>query len=205
MNYNIIADQKTVETALASLKNNGYEVTRVNTKTEALNEIKRIIPEGASVMNGSSTTLQQIGYMDYLAEGKHGWIDLHSAVTQENDPEKRAALRKKSVSSDYYLGSMHAVTEQGEFIVASNTGSQLPHIAFTSPNLVFVVGTQKIVPSLSAAMDRLETYVFPLESDRSMKAYGVQSKINKVLIMKGESPVMKRRIHIILVDEVLGF
>lgn len=205
MNYNTPADQKTIEATMSSLANNGYAVTHVKTKTDALDEIKRIIPHGASVMNGSSTTLQQIGYTEYLSKGNHGWTDLHAAVTNENDAAKRATLRKQSVTSDYYLGSMHALTTQGEYIVASNTGSQLPHVAFTSDNLIFVVGTQKIVSSLAAGMDRLESYVFPLESDRSIKAHGVPSTINKILIMKGENPMIKRRVHVILVDEALGF
>ncbi len=205
MDYTIKATRQIIDATLTSLTNNGYNATLVNTKSEALDTIKQIIPKGASVMNGSSTTLQQIGYMDYLSGGAHGWIDLHAEITRENDPIKRGALRKQSVSSDYYLGSMHALTQTGEFIVASNTGSQLPNIAFSSETLIFVVGTQKIVPTLSSAMDRLETYVYPLESDRSMKVYGVPSKINKVLIMKGENPMLKRHVHVILVDEVLGF
>lgn len=205
MNYTTIANQQSIDITLSSLKNNGYETTVVKTKSEALETIKKSIPQGASVMNGSSTTLQQIGYMDYLSEGKHGWLDLHTAVTNENDPKKRTALRKQSLISDFYLGSVHALTQQGEFIIASNTGSQLPHVAFSSQNIILVIGTQKIVSSLSLAMDRLETYVFPLESDRSMKVYGAPSKINKILIVKGENPMMKRRVHIILVEEPLGF
>ena len=139
-------------------------------------------------MHGSSTTLQQIGYMQYLETGTHGWNDLHTVITKENDPAKRAALRNQSVSSDYYLGSVHALTERGEFLIASNTGSQLPHIAFTSPNLIFVVGTQKIVPSLMDGMRRLED----IAQSESTKAYGNSATIN--IIERRESNA-ERRIH----------
>jgi len=56
---------------------------------------------------------------------------------------------------------VHALTEEGEFIVALNTGSQLPHIVFSSLNLILVVGTQKLVPDMENAMKRLENYVVP--------------------------------------------
>lgn len=50
-------------------------------------------------------------------------------------------------------------------------------------------------------MDRIEKYVLPLENERAMKAYGVGSAINKVLIVNKE--VIPGRIHIILVKEKL--
>lgn len=205
MKYNSIASQKSVNDTVSALQTKDIDARTVETKAEALKIIKQMIPKGASVMHGSSKTLEEIGYWDYLKEGTHGWNDLHQAVTKESDPAKRAELRKKAITSDYYLGSVHALTEAGEFIIASNSGSQLPHVAFTSPNLIFVVGTQKIVPTLSDAMKRLEEYVLPLENERMQKLYGVPTAVNKILIFKGENPALRRRIHFILVKETVGF
>lgn len=205
MKYNKLAIQESIKSTVSALQQKGYEVTAVGNKAEALEKIKKIIPLGASVMNGSSMTLEQIGYTAYIKEKIHGWIDLHKFITDETDPVRRASLRKESVSSDYYLGSVHAMTEQGEFLVASNTGSQLPHIVSTSSNLVLVVGTQKIVPTLSTAMTRLEEYVIPLENEHMKALYGMGTQLNKIVIFKGENPMMKRHIYIILVNEILGF
>src|SRR3990167_3411330 len=205
MNNNSLANQESLRKVTMALKNHRYEVTVVKNGKEALEEIKEIIPPRASVMNGSSTTLEQIGYHDYLKSGKHPWVDLHANINAENDKEKRDKLRKESVLSDYYLGSVHALIENGEFIIASNTGSQLPHIVFTSPNLIFVVGTQKIVPTLSEAFRRLETYVMLLE-DRNMKEkYGTGTSLNKIVIFKGENPMAGRKVTMLLVKEKLGF
>ena len=155
MNYNDLASDISVNKVTKALQRIGYIVYRVEEGSEALNKIKKIITRGSSVMNGSSVTLEQIGYIDYLKSGKHGWIDLHARVNAENDKEKRAKLRKESTLSDYYLGSVHALTEDGEFVIASNTSSQLPHVVYNSPNLIFVVSTKKIVPALEIAMRRL--------------------------------------------------
>ena len=83
-----------------------------------------------------------------LKAGSHGWNNLHAGVLAEKDPEKQKALRRQALLSDYYLGSVHGLSETGEMLIASNSGSQLPHITFSSPNVIFVVGTQKIVPTL---------------------------------------------------------
>lgn len=205
MQYNQLASNESIQTTIGELVKHNIEAVFVDTKKAALEKIKELIPSGVSVMNGTSTTLVEIGFVDYLKEGKHGWNNLHEAILAESDPAKQGKLRKESALSDYYLGSVHALSETGEFVVASNTGSQLPHIVFTSQNLLFVVGAQKIVPTLSEALKRLEEYVVPLENERSLKAYGVPTTLNKIVIFKGESPMIGRKVKMIIVKESLGF
>ncbi len=156
-------------------------------------------------MNGSSVTLEQIGFVEYLKSGNHGWNNLHAAIVAEKDPVKQKELRKQAINSDYYLGSVHALTETGEFVVGSNSGSQLPHIVFSSPNLIFVVGTQKIVPTLSDAMKRLEDYVVPLENKHMQEKHGVNTTLAKIVIFKKENLRMGRKVRMILVKEPLGY
>jgi L-lactate utilization protein LutB len=205
MNYDTLASKDTIQKTMTALKERGHLPELVETRSDALQKIKELIPQGVSVMNGSSRTLEEIGFVDYLKEGKHGWNNLHEAILAETDPAKQAALRKQSVLSDYYLGSVHALTEAGEMLVASNSGSQLPHLAFTSQNLILVVGAQKIVPTLADAFDRLEKHVVPLEDERMQKAMGMGTYASKVLIINKEQPFMGRKSHIILVNEKLGF
>jgi L-lactate utilization protein LutB len=191
---------------MEALTKSGHLPQLVQSKAEALEKIKTLIPVGASVMNGSSRTLEEIGFVQYLKDGKHGWNNLHEAILAEKDPVKQGVLRKQSVLSDFYLGSAHAVSETGEIVVASNSGSQLPHLAFTSPNIILVVGTQKITPNLDSALARLKEYVLPLE-DARMKSAGVAagSFISKLLIINREPSFMGRKVHIIFVNEKLGF
>jgi L-lactate utilization protein LutC len=205
MEYNQLASSDSIEKTTSSLKEKGIEVLVVENGNEALEKIKEIIPEGASVMNGSSVTLEQIGFVDYLKSGKHPWNNLHADIVAEKDSKKQAVLRKQALLSDYYLGSVHALAEIGEWVIASNTGSQLPHVVFSSPNLIFVVSTQKIVPNLTEAMRRLEEYVYPLEDVHMKEKYGSGTKMSKVLIFKHENPMMGRKIKMILVKEKLGF
>src|SRR5258706_2678232 len=205
MTYDTLASQESLNKTTKALIEKGYNVLIAENASDALAKIKTLIPEKASVMNGSSMTLNQIGYSDLLKSGKIEWNDLYSKIRAESDPGKSKELRKKSTMSDFYLGSVHALAENGEFIIASNSGSQLPHIVVTSPNLIFVVGTQKIVPDLDSAMKRLEEYVFPLENERLKSAYGVETSISKIVIFKKENPAIGRKVNIILVKEKLGF
>jgi hypothetical protein len=81
----------------------------------------------------------------------------------------------------------------------------LPHIVYTSPNLIFVVSTQKITPTLADAQTRLREQVIPLEDKRMMAAYNIGTHLSKELIFHSENPITKRNIHMILVNEKLGF
>jgi len=205
MNYETLANMETVNKAIDALAQRGIEGIVVNNRPEALEKVKSLIPKGASVMNGSSRTLEEIGFIDYLKSEDHGWKNLHEEILAEKDPAKQAILRKQTVLSDYYLGSAHAVAETGQLVIASNSGSQLPHIVFTSPNLIFVVGVQKLVPNLDAALARVREYVLPLEDTR-MKDVGMGgSAISKLLIFEREPVFMGRKVYVIFVNEKLGF
>lgn len=205
MDYSKLTSFDVVQKTMDSLKERGFLPEYVESKEAALNRIKELIPHNASVMNGSSRTLEEVGFVQYLKDGNHGWNNLHDGILAEKDPEKQMMLRKQSVLSDFYLGSVHAVAETGEIVIASNSGSQLPHIVFTSPHLIFVVGTQKITSNLTSAIERLQHYVFPLE-DARMKEVGMGgSFISKILILNKEQSFMGRKAHIIFVNEKLGF
>ncbi len=204
-NFNQLADNSVVLKTINSLKANGFLPLLVNSKEEAFEKIQEVIPDDASVMNGTSATLKEIGYIEYLKEGGHKWNNLHEKVLAELDPEKQAKLRKTSVISDFYLGSAHAVTENGEILIASNTGSQLPHLVYTSQNIIFVVGAQKIVSDIDEAFKRLNEHVIPLENERMKGVYGVGTTHAKTLILHKENPMMGRKIYVIVVNEKLGF
>jgi hypothetical protein len=177
----------------------------VETGKEALAKILKLIPAGASVMNGSSRTLEEIGFLEYLKSGKHGWRNQHELILSEKDPLKQVSQRKQALLADYYLGSAHAVTEDGELIIASASGSQLSHLVFSSPNVILVVGTQKIVNNREEAMKRLDTHVIPLEDERMKQKYGFGTSLDKILIFRKENPMLGRKVTVILVKEKLGF
>ena len=203
--YESLATTGIIAKTITALKARGIEGVFVNNRAEALEKAKSLIPQGASVMNGSSRTLEEIGFVEYLKGGPHGWKNLHEEIFAEKDPVKQAVLRKQAVLSDFYLGSVHAAAETGELVIASNSGSQLPHIVFTSPNLIFVVGTQKITPDLDSALKRVREYVLPLE-DAHMKSLGAPgSAISKLVIFEREPTFLKRKVIVIFVNEKLGF
>jgi len=199
-----LADEVVVKRTGEALVGRGVHVEFLNNRGEALERLKNFIPSGADVMTGSSTTLIEIGFVDFLKSGQHMWNNVKDKILAEKDPQKQAELRKKSTLADYFLGSVHAVSQFGEVIVASNTGSQLASYAYSSRNVIWVVGAQKIVLNLEEGMRRLNDYVYPLEDQRMKQAGFKGSTIGKILIFERES-LPNRTITLIFVNEKLGF
>lgn len=204
MKYDILASKTIIEKTMEALKMRGINAEFVETKDDALNRLKELVPAGSELMTGGSTTLDQIGFSEILIHGEHQWKNLKDEILSEKDATAQMELRKRSVTADYMIGSVHAVVETGEVLVVNASGSSIPAYSFSSDNVIWIVGTQKIVPTIEEGFKRLREYCFPLE-DKRMKNLGYPgSVIGKFLLFEKEiNP--NRKITLIFVNEKLGF
>lgn len=201
MEWNKRASEQTVEKVADALRGRGFEVSVVGNGDDARKRVHELIPDGSEVLEVSSTTLNQIGFTKELEEGRK-YVSLRAKIDAIQDEGRRYAARK-SLAPEYAIGSVHAITEDGQLLVASASGSQIPPYSFTASHVVLVVGTHKIVKDLDDGLKRLYEYSLPLESERARKAYGVQgSSVNMVLLLERTRP---GRVSIVLVGEELGF
>ncbi len=202
--YTDLASPAQIQQTIAAVEARGIKVQLVDTPAQALDIIQHLIPDGAQLMTAASISLKEIGFEDLVAAKTHGWVNLKDALIKEADHEKRAALRLQSASADYFLGSVQAIAETGEMVIASNSGSQIAPYAFTSRNVILIAGTQKIVPTLEDAFQRIRNYSLPRE-DEHAKAIGMRgSRIGKILIFEMEPPHLQRSLNLILVNQLLG-
>ena len=198
------APDDVIELAAAGLRAKGYAVHVVEDGEAARRLILDLLPEGAEVGQGASTTLEQMGLSHELEES--GRFDAVRKTTRSMDhssPEGIRAMRKLGVGPDWYVNSAHAVTLDGTIVVASNTGSQLAPLSFGAGEVIFAISSQKIVRDLDTAIRRLEEHVLPLESNRMQGIYGIDSEIKKVLIIHKE--FRPGRFTVVLIKEPLGF
>ena len=196
-------NDEALETTVDSLQDNGFEVVVVDSADEALETVQSHIPDGASVMNGHSTTLEEIGFVDYLGEGDHEWESLADEIWSIDDDAERQAARRASQTADYFLGSVNAISQTGALVAADRSGSRVGAYPFAASNVVIVSGVNKIVPTLDDALDRVESVAYPLENERAKDAYGVESAIAKQLIFRQE--LDEGRTTVVLVRESLGY
>ncbi|MDD2565433.1 MAG: LUD domain-containing protein [Candidatus Gracilibacteria bacterium] len=198
--YDILANKDSIENTFEALEMNGIHPYLVKNKEEATEKILNLIPNHQEIMNMTSVSLAEMG-IDKMINTSTDYISIRRLMNNE----KITKIEKKRLGTaqEWAIGSVHAITEKGQILIASATGSQLPSYSYGANNLILVVGTQKIVKDINEGFERINEYVFPLENARAMEVYGVGSGINKILIINKE--VIAGRIHIIFVEEKLGF
>lgn len=163
--------------------------------------VLRMIPPGARVMTGGSTTLEHIGVPDALAAGHHHYLRV--AIRAEQDAALRHKLRVEANAAPWFVSSVNAITEDGILVAADGAGNRVAALAFGPSHVIVVASVNKVVPTLEDAMRRVRDVALPLESERLRKAgYPGGSYIAKWTILERDAP---GRVHVVLVGEPLGF
>src|SRR2546421_11646711 len=196
------ADDVRVQRTMAALKANGITVLRASGAAAAKRMVLDLIPDASLVHQGASQTLDVLG-ITYEMETSGRYAALRPRIWSMDRETEAQEIRRLGAAPDVMLGSVHAVTETGSLLAASMSGSQLGPYASGAGRVIFVVGTQKIVPDLEEGLLRINEYAYRLEDARPPAAYGAPSAVDKPLIINRE--ITPRRITLGLGDEVLGF
>lgn len=196
------AGKKIVEKTIDALKKNGIEAELVENSEAAKKRIQKIIPKGSEVMTMSSVTLIKTGISKFINESGQ-YDSVKTKLDSMDRKTQNLEMQRIGAAPVYALGSVHAVTQDGRLLIASNTGSQLGAYTYGSQHVIWVVGTQKIVGDIDEGMKRVYDYVLPLESKRLQKVYGVKSNVSKLLIFNKE--ISPNRVRLIFINEKIGY
>ena len=190
-----------VERTAAALAARGFKSRVANSAAHARELVLAAIPEGSEVHVALSETLREIGVTKEIDEsGRYDSVRSRlGALDHETQDRER---RKLAAAPDYILGSAHAVTDDGQIVVGSGSGSQLGAYAYAGGNVILVIGHQKLVRDLDEGLRRLREYSLPREFARMQAAGFPGSLLAKTLIIHQEP---SGRIDVILVFETLGF
>src|SRR5258708_1455953 len=162
--YDQLADQESLYRTIESLKNNGINASIAATSAEAREKALALIPDGSEVMTMSSVTLEHLGLTKEINTSSK-YASVKNKLTAMDRATDSREMQKLGAAPDYTVGSVNAVTENGQVMIASNTGSQLPAYAYGAGQVIWVVGTQKIVKDLGSGLKRIHDYTLPLKSN----------------------------------------
>ena len=196
------ASAESIQRTIKGLAARNVEAFLVDSREAALAKILELVPEGSEVFVNTSETLDTIGYTEYM-HGNDKYVNLHDQMMAQPDPASQREFRRKTITADYFVGSVQAIAETGEIIIASSSGSQIGAYSYGARRVILVAGTQKICPSLADAEARTRGWTLE-RHDRWLENRGVApTPIGKFLVMEHE-PVVGR-ISMVLVPESLGW
>jgi hypothetical protein len=195
------ASEAELEALAEKLRGRNFEVVIVHDGAEARAEVLKRIPEGAQVHSGKSKTLEDAGLFAELMENESYDFVRKRTMKMDRDTQ-RDEMRKAAAAPDVMVNSVQAVTEAGQLVITSASGSQIGPIASGAGKLILVIGSQKVVPDLDTAFRRIQDYVFPYEDARLFEQMGIHTAITRTLIL--ERDFRPGRTTIILVRQPIG-
>ena len=126
-----------------------------------------------------------MSFQEFMDNEKYDFIRRRLMKMDRNT--QRDDMRRASAAPDFMVNSAHAVTEAGQIVITSASGSQIGPIASGAGKLILVIGSQKLVPDLETAFRRIEEHVFPYEDARLREAMGVGCDF-PIVIPAGRKP-----------------
>ena len=209
MNENIIKRNRLLaQKVIKGLQSRNMNGFYSDNKEEALQTALSLIHEGSIVTMGGGMSVHEIGLTKVLKEGNYRFID------RDEWEDKRAAALE-AYDADVFLASCNAITEDGILINIDGSSNRVSAIAFGPKKVVFIVGMNKVCSDVDGAMKRARNIAAPINAQR----FGLSTPCAKTgSCMDCKSPDticcqflitrfsrIKDRIHVILVNEDLGF
>ncbi len=196
---------QTIIKGLESRNMTGYYAA---TKEEALKKALELIPEGSSVTMGGAMSAHEIGLVEAVKNGNYNFID------RDAMEDKRAAMLA-AYDADVFLASVNAMTQDGVLVNIDGNANRVSAIAQGPKKVLFIVGMNKVCDDVDGAMKRARNVAAPINAQR----FGLSTPCAKTgSCMNCKSPDTiccqflitrfsrhKDRIHVILVNDELGF
>ena len=201
LEFTRLANDDQIQRTTAALEAHNIHAIIVEDGAEAKRAFFELIPEGAEVYLGASVTLETVGIRDEV-ENSGRFDALRPKMFALDRKTQGREFRKLGGAPDYAAGSVQAVTEDGQVLIASHSGSQIGPYAMGAGKVIWVVGAQKIVRDLNEGLKRIEEYCVPREEEHMQQLYKLSTALNKLLIVTRE--LRPGRTTLILVKEAVG-
>ena len=200
-------NEKLAQIVIKGLKSRNMTGYYVKDRDEALKKALELIPEGSRVAMGGCMSAQEIGLTDALNNGHYTFYDRAYMAKREGLIEAYGA--------DVFVSSVNALTDDGILVNIDGNANRVSFIAQGPQKVVFIVGMNKVASDLDHAMKRARNIAAPINAGR-FDITTPCTKTGKCMDCKSIDTVCcqfmitrfsrhKDRIHVILVNENLGF
>ena len=200
-----------LQNLVKTLNQKGFKAHFCENKEQANKLILDLVKPGQSIGIGGSMTVKDMG-IDKQLFNNGVEVFSHSLVS----PEKKNDLYEYARHADWYMASANAVLANGDLVNMDGTGNRVSTLIFGVPNVIYVIGKNKLVDTYEQAIDRIQNYVCHLNAVRLERetpcrytgkcghCSGGDCMCNVEVITHHPTKCQKQ-VHIILINEELGY
>lgn len=195
----------------------GFEVTIASRlKDAAEHVVAMLVPQSGakSVAFGGSMSVADSGLLESL-KNVPGLEVMETMFPGTRSMDELMESRRQALLSDMFLCSVNAITREGEMLMVDGFGNRTAAVQFGPRKVVLLVGRNKICASRESAEERLKTVAAPangirLKKDTPCAVLGYCTDCNNPGRMCSYRTLIQRcvpkgRIHVILIDEEVGY
>jgi len=198
--------------AVEKLEAHDFKALFVKNREEAKAEILKYVSPGQRIGVGGSLTIRELGILEKLE--KEGHV-IYNHWKPGLSKEEALAIRKSQMTSDLFLGSVNAVTLNGEIVNIDGIGNRVNSTIFGPGKVILVAGYNKIAENVEEALKRIKNVAAPLNARRlnidvpcarvgRCVDCNSPNRICRVIVIHERKPSLTD-ILVILVGEELGF
>ena len=198
-----------------NLEKRNFNAYYCSSKEEAFNKVIEIISKEDIVSWGGSITIDELKIKEYLENNGYKTINRDKAKTKE----ERTQMILSTLSSDVFLMSANAISEDGILVDVDGTGNRVAALCYGPKKVIVIAGVNKITKNEDEAVSRARNYAAPINAKRVSKFMNIEtpclatgscfncksqtSICSQIVITRLSNP--KGRINVILVNNVLGY
>jgi len=200
-----------IQRLIGNLKLRNIDAFFLEGFNEANEMLLQMIPSNCTVGIGHSITVQNSGIVQKLIKRGNTVLDKTMAMNKEESKQ----IKKKALTADWYVTGTNAISLEGHIVNVDHSGNRVAAMVFGPDNVVIVIGVNKIVDSLSEAIQRVRNVASPLNAKRAgfnppcvelNKCVDCKSRervCNSLVIIEGQE--VMGRMKVLIVNESAGF
>lgn len=147
---------------IQNLNRRNMEAFYCPTAEEAVRKVSELIEDGSSVTWGGSMTIRDLGIPDMLRSRKT--LEVLDRDLVEGEAVREIYLR--AFTSDVYLTSANAISEDGVIVNIDGNGNRVAAITWGPKKVIFVIGLNKVAQTVEAALARARSTASPINAQR---------------------------------------
>lgn len=151
------------EKLVKNLKRRNIEAFYCPTAQEAVSKVMDLIADGSSVTWGGSMTVRDLGIPQALKE--RGTLEVLDRDVVD-DPQEKQQMYLRAFSADVFLSSANAISEDGVIVNIDGNGNRVAAISWGPKKVIFIVGLNKVAPTVETAIARARSTASPINSQR---------------------------------------
>ena len=198
-----------INKTINSLIKNNINAKYITSRKMLFDTIDEFLFDNCTVGYGGSETLNQLKIKEWLREKNN------IKLFDRDISGKRIEDMNNALTSDIFLMSSNAITENGELYDVDGNGNRVAALIYGPKKVIVICGENKIVENLEKAEDRVRTIAAPLNAKRLNKKTPctITGKCEDCKspdricsnVVVSRQQIIKDRINVLILNENLGY